>query len=156
LKIDRSRISKKLLRSLKRVSAFSNTDAHLSYPILRSLFAGLTNEEKEQLTDYIIFTYLPLDKEELFLLYGDYRNMLIAINSNTGSEYDLREDYENSPHTIYRELLKVCEQSSFAENPKALLVLSPAEKRRTAEILQRRTGATYWQLKKFLGLGTDA
>lgn len=151
-KIDRSHVSKRLLRSLKRVAAFSNSNAYLSYRILRSLFDGLTGEEKEQLTDHIVFTYLPLDKEELFLLYGDYKNMLTAINSNTGSEYDIKEDFDNSPHTIYRDLLKVCLHSSFADNPKAMLVLRQSEKRRIADILQNRTGATFWQLKKFLGL----
>lgn len=151
-KIDRSHVSKRLLRSLKRVAAFSNSNAYLSYRILRSLFDGLTGEEKEQLTDHIIFTYLPLDKEELFVLYGDYENMLTAINSNTGSEYDIKEDFDNSPHTIYRDLLKVCLHSSFADNPKAMLVLRQSEKRRIADILQNKTGATFWQLKKFLGL----
>lgn len=151
-KIDRSHVSNRLLRSLKRVAAFSNSNAYLSYRILRSLFDGLTGEEKEQLTDHIIFTYLPLDKEELFVLYGDYENMLTAINSNTGSEYDIKEDFDNSPHTIYRDLLKVCLHSSFADNPKAMLVLRQSEKRRIADILQNKTGATFWQLKKFLGL----
>ena len=101
---------------------------------------------------FVIFTYLPLDKEELFVLYGDYENMLTAINSNTGSEYDIKEDFDNSPHTIYRDLLKVCLHSSFADNPKAMLVLRQSEKRRIADILQNKTGATFWQLKKFLGL----
>lgn len=151
-KIDRSHASRKLLRSLKRVEAFSKANAFLSYRILRSLFDGLTEKEKEQLTDFIIYTYLPIDKEKRMLLYGDYQTMLIAINSNTGNEYDLKEDFDNEPHTIYRDHLRVCQQSSFSNNPKAMLVLPKAEKIRIAHILQQRTGATYFQLKKFLDL----
>lgn len=151
-RIDRSHSSRRLLRSLKRVEAFSKANAYLSYSILRSLFDGLTLEEKEQMTDFILYTYLPIDKEQLMLLYGDYQNMLLAVNSNTGSEYDIKEDFDSSPHTIYKELLKVCQQSSFADNPKALLVLPPSDKKRIAEILRQRTGATYYQLGKFLDL----
>ena len=151
-KINRRSASKKLLRSLRRVEAFSKANAYLRYRILRELFDGLNTKEKEQLTDYILYTYLPIDKEELFLLYGDYQNMLTAINSNTGSEYDIKEDFDNDPHTIYRDLLKTCRRSSFADNPKAMLVLPKADKIRIANILQQRTGATYFQLKKFLDL----
>ena len=151
-KIDRSHASRRLLRSLKRVEAFSKADAFLPYPILRSLFDGLNEEEKEQLTDFILLTYLPLDKEERMSLYGNYENMLMAVNSNTGSEYDIKEEFDANPHTIYRELLQACQHSSFATNPKALLVLPPAEKKRIALALQLKTGASHYQLKKFLGL----
>lgn len=151
-KVDRSHASRRLLRSLKRVEAFSKANAHLPYPILRSLFDGLTEEEKEQLTDFILLTYLPLDREERMSLYGSYENMLMAINSNTGSEYDIREDFDTCPHTIYQELLQACQHSSFTSNPKALLVLQPAEKKRIALALQQKTGASHYQLKKFLDL----
>ena len=151
-KIDRSHASRRLLRSLKRVEAFSKADAYLPYRILRSLYDGLTPEEKEQLTDFILHTYLPIDKEQLILLYGNYENMLLAVNSNTGSEYDIKEEFDNSPHTIYKELLQACHHSSFADNPKALLVLPPNDKKRIANILQQRTGATFYQLSKFLDL----
>lgn len=152
-KIDRSHSSRRLLRSIKRVEAFSRANAYLPYSILRSLFDNLTKEEEEQLTDFILYTYLPIDKEQLMLLYGgNYQNMLLAINSNTGSEYDIKEEFDNSPHTIYKELLRVCQQSSFASNPKALLVQPPEQKKRIADILQQRTGATFYQLRKFLDL----
>lgn len=147
--LKRSRSSRRLLRSLKRVEAFSRNDAYLPYPILRSLYDGLTQEETEQLTDFIIHTYLPIDRQERMSLYGSYENMLTAINSNTGSEYDIKEEYETFPHTIFRELLHACRH---APNPKALTVLTPAEKKRIASRLQQKTGASYYQLKKFLAL----
>ena len=150
MKIDRRHASRGLLRSLKRVEAFSKANAYLPYHILRSLFDGLNEKEKEQLTDFILQVYLPIDKEEVFLLYGDYQTLLTAVNSNTGSEYDIKEVFENEPHTIYRELIRVCQSSSYADNPKAMLVLPATKKKWIADILQQRTGATYYQLKKFL------
>jgi len=152
-RIDRHRISRRLLRSLKRVDAFNKTGSYLNYRILRSLFDGLDKQETEQLTDYIINLYMPIDKQELFLLYEDYQTMLTAINSNTGSEYDLKEDFDNDAHTVYRNLLRICRHSHYAENPKAMLALPMSEKRRIAELLQHRTGATYRQLCKFLDMG---
>ena len=150
--IQRSRASRALRRSLKRVEAYSKTGAYLTYHLLREFFDGLSEKESRQLIDFIISTYLPIDKEELMLLYGDYQTMLTAVNANTGSEYDIKEDFDHHPHTIYRDLLQVCRQSSFGQNPKMLLALPPDRKLVIADILQQRTGATYYQLRKLLDL----
>ncbi len=144
--------SRRLRRSLQRVKALARSNAWLSYRLLRQLFDELSEKETQQLIDFIITEYYPLDKEEIMMLYHDYPTLLTAVNSNTGSEYDLKEDFDAGSHVIYRNLLKVCDRSSFAGNPKKLVTLPPSQKKQIAGILQQRTGAEYYQLKKFLDL----
>ena len=142
--------SRRLRRSLKRVEEFSKSNAWLSYRILRQLFDGLSDKEARQLKDFIILKYYPIDKDELMLLYHDYQTLLTAVNSNTGSEYDIKEDFDSGPHTIYRKMLEVCSQSSFACNPKMLVTIPLSQKKRIAGILQQRTQAELYQIKKLL------
>ena len=144
--------SRRLRRSLKRVQALAWSNTWLSYRLLRQLFDELSEKETQQLIDFIIMEYYPIDKEEIMMLYHDYPTLLTAVNSNTGSEYDLKEDFDSGSHVIYRKLLEVCSRSSFARNPKMLVTLPPSQKKRIADILQQRTGAEHYQLKKFLDL----
>lgn len=144
--------SRRLRRSLQRVKAFSKSNASLSYQILRQLFDDLSEKETQQLIDFIIMEYYPIDRDEVMMLYHDYTTLLTAVNANTGSEYDLKEDFDSGSHVIYRSLLEVCGQSSFAQNPKKLVTLPPSQKKQIAGILQQHTGAEYYQLKKFLDL----
>ena len=116
------------------------------------MYEKLTECESEQLTDYIISKYLPLDKESLIACYGDYETMLTAINSNTGSEYDIKEQHDNNSDQIYESMLEVCRRSSYAANIPALLALPVGQKLAIADILVRETGAKPYQVRKFLHL----
>lgn len=150
--IDRRRCSYRLKIALSRVDALYKRQIWLDYPVLRSMYDKLTERESEQLTDYIISKYLPLDKESLIACYGDYETMLIAVNSNTGSEYDIKEPYDSNSDEIYESMLAVCRRSSYAENIPALLALPVSQKLAIADILVRETGAKPYQVRKFLHL----
>lgn len=154
-KIDKRRCSNRLKKALARVNALYNRQVWLDYPILNSLYDKLSETESEQLTDYIISKYLPLDKESLIAFYGDYETMLIAINSNTGSEYDLKENYDSDSDEIYESMLKVCKRSIYAANIPALLALPIGQKLAIADILMRETGAKPYQVRKFLHLAKE-
>ena len=151
-KIDRRRCSCRLKNALARVDALNQRQIWLDYPVLRSLYEKLTECESEQLTDYIISKYLPLDKESLIACYGDYETMLIAINSNTGSEYDIKEQHDSNSDQIYESMLELCRRSSYADNIPALLALPVGQKLAIADILVRETGAKPYQVRKFLHL----
>ena len=151
-KLVRRDVSRKLGRSLKRVELYSSRNAFLRYQVLRDLFDGLNGKESAQLTDFIISSYNPLDKDDLMLLYGDYRTMLVAVNANTGSEYDLKEDYGFGSHDVYRRLLDICRESAIGRNLKSVLVMPVKQKIAWADTLGRLTGASSFAIKKFLGL----
>ena len=77
--------------SMDAVVLFHGRNEFLDYPVVRRLFEGLVPEEREQLLDFIIYLYLPIDKESLLGFYKSYDAMVLAINSNTGKEYDMNE-----------------------------------------------------------------
>ena len=142
--------SARLRAALKEVDAHVADHAYLRYGCIRRLFGGLSVREKEQLTDYIISRYLPIDKELLLSFYKDYDSMVMAINSNTGSEYDIREEYRNDSDEPYTQMIKMLSASSFASNPHRILSASPEKKARIASVLRRTTSAQEYQIGRFL------
>jgi REP element-mobilizing transposase RayT len=142
--------SARLRAALKEVDAHVADHAYLRYECIRRLFGGLSARENEQLTDYIISRYLPIDKELLLSFYKDYDSMVMAINSNTGSEYDIREEYRNDSDEPYTQMIKMLSASSFASNPHRILSASPEKKARIASVLRRTTSAQEYQIGRFL------
>ena len=150
--IDKETASKKLLRSIDAATQFHRRNAYLDYPVVRKLFDGLDDTEREQLLDFIITLYLPIDKEKLLSYYKSYDDMGLAINSNTGSEYDLDEVYDPESHLCFERMLNVVHHSSFSDNPRSILLAPAAKRWQIAEALMSRTGATLNQVKRFLHL----
>ncbi len=150
--IDRKTASRKLLRSMDAANRFHKRNEFLDYPVVRKLFDGLVNTECEQLLDFIISLYLPIDREKLLGYYKSYKDMVIAINSNTGSEYNLDEVYDPESHQCFVQMLEITRKSSFADEPRSIIVASDAKKWQIAEALMNRTDATLGQVKRFLHL----
>lgn len=149
-KIQLDKASRKLRRSIASVRS---CDGPIGYRRLRNMFEGLSEKEKEQLEDFIITKYYPIDREIVLSFYGgDYQTMLTALNSNTGNEYDIKEDYDSDSHLIYRKMIDICKRSSYQHNLKRMQMAPPAQKRLIADTLQKLTGATVRQLRKFLAL----
>ena len=66
---------------------------YLNYALLKSMLKGLGNKEIEILTDHIITQYFPFSKDISRKYFKSYRDMVIAVNSSTGSEYDIEEKH---------------------------------------------------------------
>jgi len=60
--------------------------------MLKHLFQLLNKREALQLRDLILRSYNPINYDLIISLYGSLKNAMIAINSNTGAEYDIQED----------------------------------------------------------------
>ena len=84
--------SRALKRAVKEVDLAESEDRHLRYGQLKRLLSKLDEREKMQLVDHIISIYNPFEYDEIIKCYGSYDDMLTAINTNTGSEYDIKED----------------------------------------------------------------
>ena len=148
--LDRRKASNKMKRAIREVDAFVDQNLPLSYPQLRRLYNGLNPDEEEQLTDYIISQYLPIDKERLLSFFKSIDDLVIAVNANTGSEYDLKEDFDADSHQVYREMIDLVKQSSFSNNIKQILTLPDERKKEIGEILMHRVQAKWYQIRKFL------
>lgn len=148
-KYDASKASKKLISARKEVTRAYADERWLTYTQLIRLCRGLSSKELAQLTDHIIKTYLPFDNKKLLSYYKSYDMMKIAISSNTGSEYSIREEYNPYSDTVYSEI------DSFVRNvlkisPKSLLQLPLDEKLGFAQKIAANTTASYRQIAKYL------
>ena len=92
-------------------------------------------DEREQLLDYIISLYLPIDRDALLGYYKSYEDMVISINSNTGSEYDVKETFDPESHQDFAQMLEITQQSSFASDVRSIILAPVALKWQIADKL---------------------
>ena len=84
-------------------------------------------------------------------LFGSYEQMLTAVHSTTGSEYDLNEYIDRLPDSIYRDMMTYL-QDRFGSKIREVTTLSFNEKFEIAEYLRLCTAAPMKQIFKFLHL----
>ena len=76
--------------------------------------------------------------------------MIIAINANTGSEYDIDEFFDPESHQDFARMLEITRNSSFAADPRRIILAPLAQKWQIAETLMRMTGGSLNHVKRFL------
>ena len=150
--ICRKTASKKLLKSMDAAILFHGRNEYLDYPVVRRLFEGLVPEEREQLLDFIIYLYLPIDKESLLGFYKSYDAMVLAINSNTGKEYDMNEIYDPESHQDFVRMLNLTQRSSFAADPRSIILAPDEQKWKIVNSFMDHAGASLNHAKRFLHL----
>ena len=139
-----------LKKACKEVNSRVKLNIPLNYPQLKRMRRKLSASEWEQLVDYIIHKYFPFDMESLLSYYESYDNMLLAVNSNTGGEYDLKEDFLPFSDLPYAEMIAcICERVEPADVSK-IVMMTPEEKKELFIELKRRTSADERQIRKFL------
>ena len=148
--IDKKKASKKMLQSMDAADRYNKRNEYLDYPVVRKLFDGLDEVEHEQLLDYIISLYLPVDRDKLLEYYKSFEDMIIAINANTGSEYDIDEFFDPESHQDFARMLEITRNSSFAADPRSIILAPLAQKWQIAETLMRMTGGSLNHVKRFL------
>ena len=138
-----------LRSAVKEVNRCFEKGLWLNYVQLGRLYKPLSLSEQNQLTDYIIKTYSPFDKEKLVSYYKSQDLMNVAIRSTTGSEYDIKEEFHRMSDIIYEEIERyIIERQSRV--PKSLLALPLDEKMEIARLIAANTRATSRQIAKYL------
>lgn len=144
--------SASLKRAVKEVKASHQMGCHLTYAQLHRLFSNLDNREKNQLIDYIIVRYSVIRYDLLTTkCYDGYQNMLIAINSNAGSEYEIDELRIGRSDVEYRELYKYVHSRGYA-SAGHVIALDLDIKLALYDEMRRYTVASHYQICKFLHL----
>ena len=77
--------------------------------------------------------------------------MLTAINSNTGSEYEINETICGPSDTEFRELYRYVHAEGF-ENAGDVINVEGNRKLHLMEKMQKHTSASVYQIRKFLHL----
>lgn len=146
-------LSRKLKRSMKMVKGCFMKREYLRYEILDTIYKKLSNGEKRILTEYIIKLYFPFAAEETTGYYKSFEDMITAINSNTGSEYEIREKHYGKTDVPYREIM-ACLKSMDIHDARAVITMKNDAKMQLANILKEKTTASYTQIRKFLQINS--
>lgn len=153
--IPNRKMSRALKRAVQEVDAARAVNNHLKYNQLKRFFSCLSEDEVECLTDYIIVKYSPFDYEHLISHYGSYQNLLIAVNSNTGSEYDIKEEFNPFSDIAYDKMKRILTEMGFSP-VRSVIMLSSEEKFHVMKYLHAKTDASSRQIAKFLHLNLNA
>ncbi|MBR5018891.1 MAG: transposase [Bacteroidales bacterium] len=150
LRIDAARWE--LRKALYEVKANCQRGLPLDYALIGRITENLSSRELRQFTDYVIRHYNPIGYNAVMKYYGSYEKMVSAINSNTGSEYDLQEDSFAKDHRIYRAMIHHLTRVKGWPSMKDVLILPEVDRRRIASMLIRELGAAEKEVAKLLWL----
>ncbi len=141
-----------LRKALYEVKASRQGGRILEYAQLERITRHLSPRELQQFIDYTIWKYNPVDYQAVICFYGSYEEMLTAINSNTGSEYDLKEDAFAKDHRIYKQMIHYLVIHGRWLSMKEVLDLPEDGRKQLAIQLIRQLGATEREADKLLRL----
>ena len=101
-----------LRKALRQVKDSSQIGRPLEYAQLDRITKDLSPRELQQFIDYTIRQFNCIDYAAVERYYGSYDDMVTAINTNTGSEYDLQEDTYAKDHRVYQRMIsQLCDHS---------------------------------------------
>lgn len=139
-----------LKRAVKEVDLAESEDRHLRYGQLKRLLSKLDEREKMQLVDHIISIYNPFDYDEIIKCYRSYDDMLTAINTNTGSEYDIKEDRYRFSDIEYVRMGEILHDIEGLKDLRKVTGFEIGEKMRLFEALRKHLSCDNLPIAKFL------
>lgn len=124
----------------------------LTYSMLTNFRKRLTDKEFEQLVDHTIAGYLPFAYDDLTSLFKSFDDMIMAMRSTTGDEFEIKEERDDFSLISFMEMMKYM-QSRYSEEFVAKMISLPLEDKFTiASELRTNTSASPYQICKFLHL----
>lgn len=141
--------SNRLRRSMSLVEETFRRKRYLNHALLNTMMKDLTSEEKNKLADHIISTYFPFDIKRTTDYYGSYEETLIAINSNTGSEYEIIETEYCRSDKPYRDIISFLHKKGI-KDMHSVICMDNENKLALMQDIKAHTSASYTQIRKFL------
>lgn len=138
--------SRKLLCAIRLVDRHVMKNKFLEYQRIDVLLKKLNTSEREQFFDYVIQAYSLIDFSMAASYFKDIPSMILATESTTGSEYDMKEEYIRLSDIPYTELLKFAEENGFLSR---IYTMNSEERLYWIEQARHQTSAKLHHLKKF-------
>ena len=138
--------------ALKTVQQLRSLNSPLSYTMLKRLFERLNKCEYRQLTDYIISAYNCIDHVAAARYYDGYQNMVMAVNTTKGSEYEMQEEFAGKSDNVYIKMSQYLIEHKIIGTVDDLLNLDADSRSGLKLPLAYYTGASHRQLAKYLRL----
>lgn len=134
----------------KEIQECRNKNEYLTHDRLHRMFCGLSDRDKEFLTDFIIMKFWFLDESTMTSYFMDIKSMTEAMASTTGSEYEIHESFNPEPDTAYHEMASVIKKS-FPGIPVRRIITLPAEQKiKVFSFLKQTSSASFSQICRFL------
>jgi hypothetical protein len=144
--------SRRLRRALKEVDGTVKRNEYMTYVQLKRMFVGMDAREKNQLIDYIIVRYNIIRYDDLTTkCYDGYENMLVAINSNAGSEYEIHELRYGRSDAEYRYLYKYVHEKGYKDAGEVISLPADAKLKLMVDMMNE-TSVSKLLICKFLHL----
>lgn len=103
-KIESRNMTTRLKKATDLVRYLRSKRRPIPYNTLDTIMDPLNAEEKQYLTDLIVQEYSVIDYQRAIGYYGSYEIMTDAFSNNTGSEYDIDEEFDPSAGKEYRKM----------------------------------------------------
>ena len=139
-------------KAIKEVREWSKTGKPMIYNQLKRLFGQLTPEESHQLIDFIITSYNVIDYKAAIQYFNSYEDMLSAVHSTTGSEYDLNEVFIGKTDAYYSKMTSVIIREMKPGDIHDIIALPKDQKYEVFLLLRKHTFAMADQIAKYLHL----
>lgn len=147
-KIHIDKASAGMRKALKMCDYYIERKLPLDYTRQELLFSALCKSERNQLIDYIISKYNCIDYQIISSYFGGgFENALLAIRANSGSEYDIPEDYDD--YSIYSKMVGIVHGLGYDMSTFCPETLTENERVKLISYLSA-TGGKQRQIMKFL------
>lgn len=138
-------------KSVTMVRSLAQRGIFLNYTLQKRLFENLSEDEKSQLIDLIITSYSAIDFREAVGYYGSYEKMIMAFNFNTGTEYEIKEDWDSDSDIVFAKMVSITSQMGYGGTSGFNFQhTSEEDLRRLAYVLSDKAHASTSHIAKFL------
>ena len=144
-----------LRKAIRTVRNRHKNGLPMTYVMLQNIFKSLSDKEKNQITDFIISTYSIINHEAAIDFYGSYDVMVAADRNNTGSEYEIKEEFVGWSDAVYSQITKVLLIKYKFDDIHDVFRLSSSQRSIIKNFLIRRYGVNPKQAAKYLHLSLD-
>jgi REP element-mobilizing transposase RayT len=151
-------VSERLRYVFKVVDSTATRGSYLNYSHLRRLMDNLNEHERDSLTDYIVMSFFPLETDSLMGFYKCYEDMINAMHSTAGKEYDIKEQYYPETDKVYEYMAEVLRRDfgdKFSNQIRNVIMLPLEIKFDLAKHLLRATSASIYQISRFLHMPVE-
>ena len=142
--------SRPLRRAKKHVKAMAEAGLYLNYAKVRNMLSTVAGNELELLTDYIIRSYSPFNDKRVLEYYESWEQMVHAMHSTAGSEYDINERFYTGSDLVYMNMIRFVRDELNITPVRQVTVMRPGQKIKLAALLKHKTGASSHQVRRFL------
>lgn len=118
----------------------------LEYSDLERILPSLNQVEYEQFIDYVISRFAWIDFSKGIAMFGGLSNMITAVNSTTGGEYDISEDYDSLPDKAYVEMTDLMARIGKSRE---VYSMNMADKSALSLHMLKHTSASIHHIRKF-------